>query len=794
MIGIEVFKDAVENESVLNRQIRRDPGQNQAVSAEPDQSAYIIAGPGSGKTTAMALRVLKLIFVNNVNPKKVLVTTFTRKAAAELSSRIFGWGDTLKQHFLDTINDEDTRNWLETIDFNQITLGTLDSIAEEIIGTYREPGDTAPVVINNFTSKGLMLKVGLFEHNRHNSSTLRQCVGRLYGKSSPNTKDLVDALIEIKDRFYHDQIERDRYLAECQNPGAEEICCAIADYERHLDEKLLYDYAKLESVFLRKLRDGSLEEFLNKIEFVLVDEYQDTNLLQDQIYFELAQAALSRSGSITIVGDDDQSIYRFRGATVELFYGFPEEFERRFHIRPLIINLQNNYRSTENIVNFVSNFIQLDESYQSARVPQKEQIRSARALERYYNFPVFGLFRENLDTLAEDLADFINQIVNESGYTVSDCEHEYCIERSIDRGTPVDVCVLCSTPKELNTGDKPRLPRLLRDQLSRLPNPIRVFNPRGTPIQEVPDIMVLCGLILECIDPNSFVQNSITNLPRNVPSTLNSWRDQAHSLINQNPISPTGASLGNFVAAWQQRSKLNGRPVERATNVALNDLIFKLITWLPSFQIDIENLVYLEAITRSTNDSVLFSSYGSEIIFESEHPATDRAFFSVQEIIWNILVPIATGVVELDEELFETLPEDRINIMSIHQAKGLEFPLVIVDVGSDFRIDHWKQRKYRFPDRPSNTSNLEDELRCFSPMSANEREGIDCDFDDLIRKFFVAFSRAQDVLVLVGLNRSRYRNGKRNDICNIALGWDRDGNWMWGDGLPLLTHIERGGN
>jgi len=304
--------------------------------------------------------------------------------------------------------------------------------------------------------------------------------------------------------------------------------------------------------------------------------------------------------------------------------------------------------------------------------------------------------------------------------------------------------------------------------------------------------MVLCGLLLECIDPDAVVQTNIATLPRNVTTTLNRWRDLARARLNQNPVSPTGADLCNFVTAWRQRTKLNGDPVRKTTNIALNDLIFKLITWLPYFQTDIEGLVYLEAITRSTNDSVLFSNYGSEIIFESESPIAGRALFSVQEIIWNIFVPIATGVIELDEDLFETLPEDRINIMSIHQAKGLEFPLVIVDVASDFQNDYHLQRKNRFPDKPSNTSTIETELRRFSPMSYHEREGIDCDFDDLIRKFFVAFSRSQDALILVGLNRSRYRGGKRNDIRNVALGWDRRGNWVWDEGLHLLTHIERG--
>jgi len=218
--------------------------------------------------------------------------------------------------------------------------------------------------------------------------------------------------------------------------------------------------------------------------------------------------------------------------------------------------------------------------------------------------------------------------------------------------------------------------------------------------------------------------------------------------------------------------------------VNINDLVYKLVTWIRPMQDDVENLVYLEAITRTVTQSGLFGDFGGEVIFEpGVVPLSRLAGASVREAIWNILSPLASGAVELNEDLFETLPADRISVMSIHQAKGLEFPLVIVDVGSDFSRNHAAQAFRRFPRTPGMTCALEDEVRSFSPLGQPTRGGLDRAFDDLVRQYFVAYSRAQDVLLLVGHTQVTTR------IQNIATGWTRDGQWEWGAGLPNLLHV-----
>ena len=94
--------------------------QRNAVIAPCDKSLFIVAGPGSGKTTVMVLKLLKYIFVDDIEPNRILATTFTRKAADELYSRILGWGDTIKNHILDTTDDFNTITKIIKIDFNII--------------------------------------------------------------------------------------------------------------------------------------------------------------------------------------------------------------------------------------------------------------------------------------------------------------------------------------------------------------------------------------------------------------------------------------------------------------------------------------------------------------------------------------------------------------------------------------------------------------------------------------------------------------------------------------------------
>src|SRR2546423_15632626 len=126
MLTFDQFVELVINPQVLARRIDNDQGQLDVVKALANDSLFVVVGPGPGKTTALSLRVLRLILVDEMPPSSILATTFTRRAAAELRSRILGWGDRLRQAAI--AKGAPHREQLEHLDINQVITGTLDAV------------------------------------------------------------------------------------------------------------------------------------------------------------------------------------------------------------------------------------------------------------------------------------------------------------------------------------------------------------------------------------------------------------------------------------------------------------------------------------------------------------------------------------------------------------------------------------------------------------------------------------------------------------------------------------------
>ena len=801
MISYEEFEDIVVN--ILKRDISSNHDQQEAILSKANEGLFIVAGPGSGKTTVIVLKILKYIFVDDIKPNEILATTFTKKAADELYSRILGWGDEIKNYLIDNAGDDfDLLIAINRIDFNQLTIGTTDSIAQELLRVHKEPGTNQEVVIEEFVAKFAMVKI-LLKDNRYLDENLQGYLKSFTTKDKlKEASQMSEILLQFKNRMYFDQIDFDEFYANVGEGGGARIALdCIKEYEEELKSRNIIDFTMLESKFLDSLRSGKMDIFLDDLKIILIDEYQDTNLIQEEIYFTMAQSAIANGGSISVVGDDDQSLYRFRGATVDLFTNFKSRVREKLGIEVKEINLRTNYRSSRNIINHCNQFVELDGEYQHARVEDKPKI-IAPDLEKY-NMPILGLFRNNLQMLSKDLAKLVSDLINNGETTlkvnrVIDDEYFKRLERcrtpeelkqlkkdsaekarDIDNisikldeeeGSASDMALLTFSPKEMKSGNH-TLNGHLRNQLKRLRKPIEVFNPRGRDLQEIKEVAIFCGLMLECIDPESKIQNSDKQIPNLGKRNMQRWRYEAREYIKLNPEPHNPFDLNTFIIDWQRR---NPRGYEKWPNRAnLMELAYKLVTWLDFLQEDAEGVVYLEAITQSITQTGFFNKYSANIMFTS--PEEEKA--SILEAIWNIFLPIATGDVAIDEALLETLPSNRLNIMSIHQSKGLEFPMVIVDVGSKFKNNDVRTQNLRFPKKEPGYTVMEESIRKYSELGEDERSEKDKSFDDLTRLYFVAFSRAEHILILVGLNKAidgySYKQ-KHKSIPNVALGWSRD--------------------
>ncbi len=773
MITLEQFHKGVTS-------FRNAPDQEQrsAIDTAYNNGLFIVAGPGSGKTTCLTLRVLKMILVDGVAPSGVIATTFTKKAAEELRSRILGWGfnliDALK---VDAGVPKKIRDQVAEIDINQVWTGTLDSLCEQILRDHRIPGEQPPVLADEFVSKTLMMRKGLLDGRKDQEPDLSTLLADLWGGTwGLHAAKKGELLTSLWERRHHDLVDWPNWVQSApsgQLPARQLIDAALSGYAAELQKRNIVDFATVEYLVLERLQAGRLQPWLEGLRVILVDEYQDTNLLQEKIYFQIAKAV---RGALTVVGDDDQSLYRFRGATVDLFRGFEKRYQKQFKAAPAKVYLSKNYRSTKAIINFVNAYAQLDKEYQKVRVKGKPSMQPGPASTD--GIPIMGMFRRTQDQLAEDLAEFVQQVFRGKGFK---SPSGHLIKANPQGGDLGDCAVLCSSPqesKETNNGTEYRLPGLLRVELASKTPAIRLFNPRGQDFHELPVVQRFGGALLESLDPGSNVQSGITYLRDTVSSVLNDWRGSYQSWVSSGSAPQ---SLVRYVNNWSQRNTGRGGLVW-PKGVSCIDLLYGLTHYFPELHNDAEGQVYLEVFTRQLSACEETSGFKSNVVFDPTDP--DLSGKSVRDLIGDFLAPIASGLVKVEEEMIDSFPRDQLSVLSIHQSKGLEFPMVIVDIGSEFKRSHPAHAFKRFPSDGAPAHRQENLVRTHSELSVDTRSPTDRAFDDLIRQYFVAYSRPQEVLLLVGLNDATI-TGR---IQNIAVGRDRSGVFYWND--PKVIPME----
>lgn len=752
-----------------------DGEQKKAIEKPADCGLMIVAGPGSGKTTVLTLRILKLVLVDGVPPPGIVATTFTKKAAQELRSRVLGWGfQILDRLQSNKLISRAAKAQLAGLDINQVWTGTIDSLCEQLLRDHRAPGTQPPVLADEFVARTLLLRDGMFAGRRHDDADLDALLFALYGGSyGYHLGQKLNLVQSLWGRFFNDLVDWEHFLShspEDQLRGRQVLSDLLANYHRSLQERGMVDFALLEFEVLQRLRNNKLDDFRQGLRVVLVDEYQDTNLLQEQIYFELAKAC---NGALCVVGDDDQSLYRFRGATVDLFRDFEARYKKPYGKLPDKEFLTNNYRSTKSIINFVNAYARLDTGYQSVRIKGKPKLAYPDFSED--GIPVLGMFRRTVGELASDLSDLIHDVFRGCGYAVPGHGR---IHRNPEGGDVGDCALLCSSPAEYTGAGKERLPLLLRQALEIKSDPIMVFNPRGEDLSSVPLIQNFGGILLKAIDPDLMVLNAgISGIPQDVADVLRTWVDSANHLIDVVEV-PKG--LTDYIEGWADRNP--GRAgYEWPRSISIIQLIYGVVHYFPSLHETAEGQVYLEVFTRQLAASEQTGKFKGRLAHNREDPGLGVA--SVKELLRDFLAPIASGTASVDEELIEAFPRDQLSVLSIHQSKGLEFPLTIVDVGSDFKGNYPAQRFKRFPEDGGPPHRMEDMLRHHSSLGPERRGQRDRAFDDLYRQFFVAFSRPQNVLLLVGVDPTL--PGGR--VSNVATGWDRSDVCHWaGKNMPFF--------
>jgi DNA helicase-2/ATP-dependent DNA helicase PcrA len=736
----------------------------------------IVAGPGTGKTTVLVLRALRHVFVDRILPENILITTFTKKAAKEIVSRLVDWGGRLIAAA--QASEESTPEFLSFIslvDINRFVAGTLDSICEDVVAEARTIDQRPPVVIEPFAANQWLSRYGdIWNVKERDGLDLSGFLAPYVSGDAPTSLgDITAGVRLLVDRFVQDRVDLDAFQVRPNLTEKRAIVEIFTSYRARLAEENRLDFSGLEERVLNSINAGTAPAMLTNVRAVLVDEYQDTNPLQEALYFALVKLT---GAALTVVGDDDQSLYRFRGATMELFRSFAARAERECGQEVRVIWLNINYRSVPEVTAFFNNFVMADEAFTPARVQPKEAINALRPSQ---GLPVLGMFRVSPEALARDLAGFLGAVFRGNGWT-DPRNPQFSIERD-ERGDFGDAVFLAHSVKEFDNGDRyqqgasgPLLPNLVRGQLAQVG--VGVFNPIGQKLKHVPEVERILGLVLISLNSENPIETEANSrLTGDARRAFARWRTSAAAFLSTDPHDAKNERLQDRVARWHRVARDGEDPQFRnVSEWPALDVIYSFLPWLNPFQDDPEHQVYLEAISRCAAVAATFSRFGASVVKSPQWRS-----ISITLLIRDILQPIGDDLVDVDEDILPSVPRDRLSFMTIHQAKGLEFPLVIVDVGM-YATDHRLNKFRRFPAEPSSTTRLEDDLAHCTEIGPErqDRTALDRSFDDLVRLYYVAYSRPRSVLLLVGHGKGlAYQNAPPN----IATWWRRNRTWAWRD-------------
>ncbi|UCE06707.1 MAG: UvrD-helicase domain-containing protein [bacterium] len=273
----------------------------------------ILAGAGSGKTRVLTHKIAYLIQRKRVKPENILAMTFTNKAANEMKDRVEA-----------LLKGEVKGLWI----------GTFHSLFARILRRNCEKlGYTSSFVVYDESDQLAMIKSVLSEFNL---SSIQAIEPR---KIRPKIKYLKNSNIPPeKFKFYSETLNDELFHQ------------IFYTYQTRLQQNNAMDFEDLllRSIDLFKLFPSVLDYYQNKFHYILVDEYQDTNRLQ----YELIKLLGQKHRNISVVGDDDQSIYRWRGAEIRNILDFEQDYSDC-----TVFKLEQNYRSTSNILTVAHSII-----------------------------------------------------------------------------------------------------------------------------------------------------------------------------------------------------------------------------------------------------------------------------------------------------------------------------------------------------------------------------------------------------------------------------------------------------
>ena len=541
-------------------------------------------GAGSGKTKVLTHKIAYLIGEKGAKPWDILAITFTNKAANEMKERI-----------ANLVGD----------DAKDIWMGTFHSICVRILRRFidRIGFDTSFIIFDTSDQRSLV----------------KNCMRDLaIDDKLFNDRSVLSEISNAK----NEMLEPEQYTARANSDFRKEKIATVYElYQKRLKENNAIDFDDIINYTIKILMENPdiLEYYANKFKYVLVDEYQDTNKAQ----FTLVTLLASKNGNITVVGDNDQGIYSFRGADISNILNFERDFPGT-----RIIKLEQNYRCTGNILKAANNVIKNNEvKYKKELWTQNEEGNLPKVYQA-----------DNEYDEATYIVTQIEHLKREEYYKYSDFAVLY----------------------RMNTQS-----RAIEDILRRENIPYKIVGGlKFYERKEIKDIIAYLRLI----------QNSADNL-------------SLKRIINEPKRGIGKTSLEKVELLAEQNATSMYEIIKHADQYGLNRVYLnsrEFINTIEELKDKKDKLVISELIKTTLKKTGYTKALEDENTIEAENRIENlEEFLTVaiefeEEYAENSLSQFLEGITLSSDIDNVEETEDSVTLMTLHSAKGLEFPVVFL--------------------------------------------------------------------------------------------------------------------
>lgn len=650
-----------------------------------DRVLQIIAGPGSGKTEMLIWRILYDLFVLGTPSQRLLVTTFTRRAATELSLRLVERSDAL----IDAAHARD----LSPADpkIHDVRIGTIHALCDGLLAEFDvEYMAASTEVIDDFETRVRLARQINFNQFRDLVRRLEQVPSLIAlfeppwadGRWPSTTTERVEWCMDVLAQ------QTETWIPRCSETGepngietverrqglTTDLATLQTRWEAYLDSQAVLDFPTIQKRFHE--RQAAV---LPHIDHVFVDEFQDTNPIQ----FAIHMGWLQGNARLTVVGDDDQSIYRFRGSDIDCFTGL-EPACSSIPVAFRTERLEENRRSTKSIVAFTEAFRRT--SILAQGTLQKTLRPSANAEDGPPVRLLSGPWAEICRFVAEEIAAFNGE--------------------EQDRAVP-DAAVLLFSTSERTSRRGPTATAQLRGAIEGAG--LRMYNPRsktaaeaGSPLHD------LLGLVSYLIDPVTkapagsggrtvqvFASSRETNKVAHAISAPPgfSFMAEAHSQIQRRMIRVSGGDIGRpgptlqpMIAYLDELRTLLITAAAHGTDehnrLTLAGVIHRLLSFPrfrgSGFTMDLYRQALFTTLLEANIAPTRLTRQSLDMPLSAHRNVAGKIVWPDQ--YWSLLNtfgPLIDGS-RLDDVEVEAFAERAVPVLTFHQAKGLEFDHVYV--------------------------------------------------------------------------------------------------------------------